>query len=161
MRLSHLDVSLNLYWCRNLAAKFAAIHEQPFILPHIVEPVTSEVFLRRPKISSSTCTAFQPSLIHMAERCHHHRRRRQGCPAISETSAPLPVMSHSNYIFTVHIHRLAVKFNAADHKSRTANFPFSLPLHINLSPLNSIWLTDSGPICCVLRILKVLPPTEK
>jgi hypothetical protein len=116
MRLSHLDVSLNLCWCRNVAATFAAIHEQPFILSHIVEPVTSQMFLQRPKIFSSNCAAFQPSLICMSERCHHHRH---GCPTVSDNLAQLPDMFHSNYIFTVLIHRLAVKFGTVDHKTES------------------------------------------
>ena len=103
--------------CRNLAATFVAIHEQPFTLPHIVETVTSQVILRLPKISSFTCAAFQPSLMYLAERWHHHHLH--GCPTISEISAPLPVMSYSNYIFTIRIHRLAVKFRAVDHKTKS------------------------------------------
>jgi hypothetical protein len=62
-------------------------------------------------------------VMYMAERCrhhhHHHHHHHNGYPTISEISAPLPVTSHSNYIFTLHIHRQAVKFSTVDHKTES------------------------------------------
>ena len=59
-------------------------------------------------------------------------------------------MPPSNYILTVLIHQLAVKFSAEDHKTELHCELFvSLPLHINLSPKQHLidWLW-----CHLLRV---------